>query len=35
MKGTLSFVLGSVGFRAVSLSMLRTRSNALVTIELG
>ena len=35
VRGVLSSVLGSVGLRAVSLSMLRTRSSALVTIELG
>ena len=35
VRGVLSSVLGSVGLRAVSLSMLRTCSNTLVTIELG
>ena len=35
INGILSSVLGLVGFRAFSRSMLRTRSNALVTIELG
>ena len=35
VRGVISSVLGSVGLRAVSLSMLRTRSSALVTIALG
>ena len=35
VREVLSSVLGSVGLRAVSLSILRTRSTVLVTIELG